>query len=235
MMSQDFVRACQETTRGQFCDPKGKEMTQAVPPKFSVSVETSEGRFTVNVERRLSPKGARRFYNLVKTKFLDNQRFYRVVPNWVVQFGVNGSPIASAVYNYRNEIPGAILRPEPVIAHNVRGAVAFSAAPHALNRTAELYINLVDNSRVLDELGYPVFGFVNEREMHVVDALFSGYGELRQICLQNSSAHREQPKVCDGPDEARIYREGNTYLEREFPRLSTITRASIVAREAPKL
>jgi len=48
--------------------------------------------------------------------------------------------------------------------------------------------------------------------MEVVDALYSGYGE--------------GPPYGAGPDQSRIQSEGNAYLQREFPRLDRINKAS---------
>ena len=96
---------------------------------------------------RTPTAGADRIFNLARLGFFTGARFYRVVPNWVVQFGVSGSPAISAVYDFRADVPGAILPTDPVVASNLRGHIAFSAAygtrfghRTAVNRTAELFI-----------------------------------------------------------------------------------------------
>ena len=46
----------------------------------------------IEVHRDWAPVGADHFYTLVKTGFYDDTRFFRVVRNFVVQFGINGDP-----------------------------------------------------------------------------------------------------------------------------------------------
>ena len=62
-------------------------------PFFRVVFATSKGHFTVEVHRNWAPKGADRFYDLVQNDFYDGARFFRVVPNFVVQWGINKDPV----------------------------------------------------------------------------------------------------------------------------------------------
>ena len=73
-------------------------------------------------------------------RYYNQNRFYRVLPNWVCQWGVNGDPSVSQLWE------GQYLPDDPVLASNTQGAVAFSAMYDATkswstNRTTELYIN----------------------------------------------------------------------------------------------
>ena len=226
----EVVSNCATTLPGaRFCNPENKEMRTHAPRHFTVEVMMSNGdSFTISVTRSWSPQGADRFFNLVRLGFLNQQRFYRVVPGWVAQFGVNGNPAASAVYNYRKNVIGACLPPEPLRRGNIEGSVAFSAAPFAVNRTAELYINLKDNRKPLDALGYTVFGVIRASDMKAIHSIYDGYGELPAICKDNSSAHPVAPIRCNGPDEFRVYEEGNEYLETHFPRLTYIVSSQVV-------
>jgi len=151
------------------------------------------------VERDLAPRGADRFYNLVKNGYYDGQRFFRVVPGFVVQWGMHGDPEVTAVW-YNARIPD-----DPVKGSNVRGTVTF-ATSGANSRTTQLFINLGDNSGNLDRQGFAPFGRVADG-MQAVDAINAEYGQR--------------------PDQGKIHANGNTYLEEKFPNLDYIKTARI--------
>jgi peptidyl-prolyl cis-trans isomerase A (cyclophilin A) len=151
------------------------------------------------VERDWAPIGADRFYTLVKTGYLNGDRFFRVVPKFVIQFGLAPDPKLTGRWRQSN------LKDDPVKENNMRGTVVFATAgPNT--RTTQLFINTNDNVR-LDGEGFAPFGRVIDG-MNVVDQIYSGYG--------------------DKPDQTRIQTEGNAYLEKEFPNLDYIKTATIV-------
>ncbi|MGH7246875.1 MAG: peptidylprolyl isomerase, partial [Pseudomonadota bacterium] len=92
------------------------------PATFRAKFETSKGDFVVEVTRELAPHGAGRFYELVKSGFYDDARFFRVLPTFMVQFGINKDPQVSALWR-EMRIPD-----DPVKESNVRGAVSFAMA-----------------------------------------------------------------------------------------------------------
>ncbi|MDQ6700241.1 MAG: peptidylprolyl isomerase [Acidobacteriota bacterium] len=174
------------------------------PPVFRVNFETTKGPFTVEVTREWSPLGADRFYDLVKQGFFTDNRFFRVLPGFIVQFGINGDPGLSKKWK------SATIDDDLVKQTNQRGYLSF-ATGGPLTRTTQLFINLADNKR-LDKVGFSPFGKVVSG-MEVVDSLYSGYGE---------GAPRGP-----GPDQARIEAEGNAYLQKDFPQLDFIKTAKI--------
>ena len=193
------------------CGTKGKEaaagsaaaVATVAPDSFQVEFQTSKGPFTVEVNRALSPHGADRFYQLVTSGYFTDVRFFRVVPNFVAQFGMSGDPAVNAKWS-KDTIPD-----EPVKESNARGTLVFAkAGPNS--RSNQFFINLVDNTR-LDAMGFPPFGHVVSG-MSVVDSLYSGYGEQ--------------------PDQSMIGAEGNKYLERAFPKLDYIKSAKVVGQAA---
>ncbi|HEY7473227.1 MAG TPA: peptidylprolyl isomerase [Gemmatimonadota bacterium] len=180
-------------------------MNQTAPETFRVRFETTAGDFVVESRRGWAPRGVDRFYNLICEGFYDEVRFFRVIEGFMAQFGIAADP-GTAPGWHRDRIED-----DPVTESNTRGRVSFATAGPG-TRTTQLFINYGDNSR-LDGQGFAPIGEVVEG-MSVVDALHAGYGE---------GAPRGR-----GPDQGRIQSEGNAYLEREFPSLDWIRRATIV-------
>ncbi len=180
-------------------------LTEQAPETFKAKVETSTGDFVIEITRAWAPKGADRFYNLVKNGFFDDVRFFRVIEGFMAQFGIHGDPAVSAVWR------GARITDDPVKESNKKGYVTFATAG-ANTRTTQLFINLVDNPR-LDGMGFAPFGRVSSG-LNVVEKIYSGYGE---------GAPRGS-----GPDQGRVQMEGNAYLMKEFPKMDYIKRATIM-------
>lgn len=183
-------------------EPGSDSASLTAPEQFRARFETSKGEFTVEVHRDWAPHGADRFYYLAKNGFYDNGRFFRVVPGFVVQFGISWSPEVSAAWKGQ-EIPD-----DPVVETNSRGRLTYAmAGPNT--RNTQVFINFADNTH-LDENGFAPFGEVVEG-MEVVDSLYAGYGRTGLT-----------------PDQKRLREEGNAYLDAEFPLLDHITRVSII-------
>ncbi len=175
-----------------------------VPGVYRVKFETSKGDFIVEVTKSWAPEGAERFYRLVEQRFYDDARFFRVVRDFIVQFGINGDPRVQARWR------ALTIADDPVKESNLRGSMTFAmAGPNS--RTTQVFINLRDNTR-LDKMGFAPFGRVTEG-MEVVDRLFSAYGD--------------GPPRGLGPEQSLIETQGNAYLEGKFPRLDFIKTARI--------
>ncbi len=171
---------------------------QAAPAPVKVKFETSKGAILMEVHKDWAPIGAERFLELVKSGYYNNARFFRVVPNFVVQFGLAANPAVTKKW----DVP---IKDDPVLRTNRGGSVTFATAgPNT--RTTQVFINLRTN-QMLDDQGFAPFAQVVEG-MDVVEKLYSGYGEA--------------------PDQDAITRRGNTYLEASFPKLDYIKSARIV-------
>src|ERR1700731_4130943 len=179
-------------------------LKEMAPAMYKADFDTSAGMFTIEVHRDWAPNGADRFYNLVKNGFYDNDRFFRVVTGFMVQFGINGDPKLSSVWRE------ARIKDDPVKQSNGRGTITFATAGPD-TRTTQVFINFADNS-MLDNQGFAPFGKVVSG-MNVVDALYADYGE---------GAPRGR-----GPAQDRIQREGNAYLTAEFANMDYIKKATI--------
>jgi peptidyl-prolyl cis-trans isomerase A (cyclophilin A) len=176
------------------------------PAVFDAKFTTTKGDFVVEVTRAWSPRGADRFYNLVKYHYFDGTAFFRVMQGFVAQFGISSQPDVSQAWE------NAKITDDPVTQSNTRGMLTFATAgPNT--RTTQVFINLNDNSNPLDGMGFSPFGKVTSG-MEVVDKLHSEYGD--------------GPPDGSGPDQGRIQREGKAYLEKSFPLLDTIKTAVIV-------
>jgi len=180
-------------------------LNQQAPATYKAKFDTSKGPFVVEVNRDWAPNGADRFYNLVSNGFYDNARFFRVIDGFMVQFGINGDPNLSAVWRNAN------IKDDPVKQSNARGTITFATAgPNT--RTTQVFINFGDNAG-LDGQGFSPFGKVVSG-MEVVDSLYNGYGE--------GAPHG------NGPDQGGIQQYGNAYLQKQFPKLDYIEKATIV-------
>ena len=175
------------------------------PKEFKAKFATSKGEFVVEVHRAWSPKGADRFYNLVKNGYFDGVGFFRVVAGFMVQFGISGTPEINGKWRE------AKIGDDPAAGQsNTRGMVSFATAgPNT--RTTQIFINFGNNGR-LDGMGFTPFGKV-AKGMEVVDALYSGYGE-------GAPGGR-------GPNQGILNERGNAYLKSDFPQLDYVTKATI--------
>jgi peptidyl-prolyl cis-trans isomerase A (cyclophilin A) len=182
--------------------------TAQAPEVFLAEFTTTKGAFAVEVHRAWAPHGADRFYNLVKLGFFDDTRFFRAIPDFMVQFGIPGDPAVAAKWRV------ATLADDPVTQSNLRGFMSFAQTGRPDSRTTQVFICFENHPR-LDGSGFAPFAKV-ARGMEVVDDLYKGYGE---------GAPNGQ-----GPDQNRIQTEGNAYLDRDFPKLDRILRTRIVER-----
>lgn len=175
---------------------------------FRVKFETTAGDFLVEVHREWAPVGAQRFYELIEDGFYNDCRFFRVVPGFVVQFGINGTPAKHRKWDRK-------ISDDKVVQSNRKGTLCFATSGPD-TRTTQLFINYGDNSQ-LDRMGFSVFGEVIEG-MHNIEGINPEYGEQ--------------------PQQPQIERLGNEYLERQFPEMDYIKRATFVseggAEEAAK-
>src|SRR6202049_1034873 len=68
------------------------------PDVFKAEFTTTKGNFVVEVHRDWAPIGADRFYNLVRGGFFSDAAFFRVVPNFMVQFGLSANPAVNKAW-----------------------------------------------------------------------------------------------------------------------------------------
>ncbi len=187
--------------------PQAPAIAQPVGPRgpdqYRVKVETTKGDFVIEVHREWSPYGADRFHELVTAGVYDNCKFFRAVKGFMVQFGIAADPKVSAEWKEK------FISDDPVVKSNQRGFISFAKPGMPHSRTTQVFINYDDNARRgLDEMGFSPFGKVVEG-MNIVDSIHQEYGE-------------ETTRL-----QGRIYDEGNAFLEKNFPNLDTLKKATI--------
>jgi peptidyl-prolyl cis-trans isomerase A (cyclophilin A) len=173
--------------------------TDTAPATFRALFDTSAGMFVIQVHRDWAPHGADRFFNLVKSGFYDGNRFFRVIPKFAAQWGIHGNPGVAQAWSK------ARLPPDRAWQSNSRGRVTFAMAGTPDSRTTQVFINYGNNNR-LDIDGFAPIGDVTS-SMIIVERLFSGYGEE--------------------VDQGRLTLEGQSFLDRYFPQLSYVRKATV--------
>ncbi|MDE2039428.1 MAG: peptidylprolyl isomerase [Elusimicrobia bacterium] len=181
-----------------------EKLNEKAPELYKALFHTTKGDFVVEVHRSWAPNGADRFYNLVKNGFYDDTAFFRVVPGFMVQFGVTGDPQVNAAWRQ------ASIPDDAVTQSNTAGMVTFATAgPNT--RTTQVFVNYGDNAS-LDQQGFAPFGKV-VTGFDIVQKLYGGYGDGAPFGR--------------GPDQNRLQTDGNAYLKKDFAQLDYTLKASI--------
>lgn len=180
-------------------------LNEKAPATYKVRLDTTAGPVVIDVHRDWAPLGADRFYNLVKNGFYDGVRFFRVIPGFMAQGGMNGDPAIQRIWGRAN------FPDDPVKQSNKRGFVTFAKTAAPNSRSTQIFINYGDNAN-LDSQGFAPFGQVTSG-MDAVDK-FEAYKNV--------------------PDQGMITAEGNAYLQKDYPKLAVIKKATIEPAAAPK-
>ena len=180
-----------------------------VPEVFRVTFETTAGDFVVEAHRDWAPHGVDRFHELLRMRYFNESRFYRVVPGFIAQFGVHRD------YEVHGRWRNLLIVDDPPKEKNLRGTLSF-AKSDPNTRATEIFINLADNA-ALDEQSFVPFAKI-VGGLEVIDKIYSGYGEMRP-----------EGKFID-PD--RVEDQANAYLASRFPKLDYIKRTQILAPDA---
>lgn len=165
------------------------------------------GQFIMEVHTAWAPLGAQRFYELISAEYYEDTIFYRVVPDFVVQWGFPYDPEWHETLPFNVSIPD-----DPVLQSNVRGMVSF-ATQGPDTRTTHVFINYANNSH-LDDMGFAPFAKIVEGMDDVVDKihipsmefeeLYNGLDEYGSVfALDNNVTAtamvvKEVPVPCDG-------------------------------------
>ena len=185
---------------------KEKWLEKEAPATFKARFETTQGSFDIEANREWSPKGVDRLYQLIKYGYYDDVAIYRVVPDFVAQFGIHNDSLINKSWQ-----KGIV--DEPVVQKNDAMTLAF-ARGGVETRSNQIFINLKDNYR-LDELtysgvsGFPVVAKVIEGKENVMK-FYSGYGDKL------------------GRQQEKINKNGNTFLRKNYPKVDYIITAYLI-------
>ncbi len=186
---------------------RGNSTPRPAPDSFTVAMETRTGPVTMMIRRHWAPIGVDRLHHLLQERYYDQARFFRIEPGFVVQWGLAADSAMTARFK---SLP---LQDDSMVASNRRGTISFARSVRN-SRTAQLFINLGDNSRLdLDSgFGFPPIGEVLTG-LAVVEAFTAEYRQARPGISQDS-----------------ISRQGNAYLARQYPNLDWIKTMRVTKR-----
>jgi peptidyl-prolyl cis-trans isomerase A (cyclophilin A) len=177
-------------------------LTAKAPDEFKVKFDTTKGVVLLTLHREWAPKGVDRFYNMTRNGFFNGVRFFRVIPNFMAQFGVNGDPAVNEAWE-----KARLMDDPPNGKSNVRGIITYGTTGQPNSRGTQLFINYKDNS-FLDKQGFVPIGEVVEG-MEVVDMLNAEYGSAPQN------------------EQGTLVSQGNKYMQSKYPKLDYIKTATV--------
>lgn len=183
------------------CSPKvfkEKWTKEKAPEVFRAKFETTQGDFVIVAKREWSPQGVDRLYQLIKNGFYEDMAIFRVVPNFVAQFGIHNDSVVNQGWR---KFP---LDDEPVILKNDSMNISFARAGKR-TRSHQIYINLKNNNRLDTYEGGGVKGFPGIAKvisgMENVLKFHDGYGDklgMRQDSIQkfgNKFIRKNYPEI----------------------------------------
>jgi peptidyl-prolyl cis-trans isomerase A (cyclophilin A) len=168
------------------------------PDRFEVSWITTAGNLKIRLEvvREWSPLGVDHFYQLVLDNYFNCAAFFRVVPGFVVQFGLASEPMQTEKWNTE-------ILDDPVIQSNLYGYVSFAQTGEPNSRGSQIFINIADNPR-LDGLGFAPFAKV-----------IWGMDDVENI-------YNPMPFDSMGLDQDKVRTLGNDWILTEYPDVDII-------------
>lgn len=193
--------------RAMLEDPDHEGNKQKAPDVFTVRFHTTRGDFIVEAHRSWAPNGVDRFYSLVQNRYYEGCCFFRIVPDFLAQWGTHTEAMIEKKWSRSDFLD------DPDQQKNTRGMISYGLRGKN-TRTTHLIINYKDNSKHIDPSGAPPIAKVIEG-MAVVDQLYAGYGDMREF-------------GGNAPDSGKIVSEGIAYLKREYPKIDYIITTRII-------
>ena len=183
-----------------------KWLDKKAPETFKARFETTQGNFDIEAKRVWSPKGVDRLYQLIKYGYYDDVVIYRVVHNFVAQFGIHNDSIINSSWREGIEDEPVILKNDAMTISFARGAVK--------TRSNQIFINLKDNNR-LDTadysgvVGFPAVAKITAGKDNVLK-FYDGYGDKL------------------GTQQGKINKFGNAFLREKYPKVDYIIKAYFI-------
>ena len=184
---------------------KEKWTNKHAPEQFKARFETTQGNFDIIAHRDWSPQGVDRLYQLIKNNFYTDIAVFRVIPKFVVQFGIQNDTILN------NSWKKYKILDEPVLQHNDSMAISF-ARSGIKTRSTQIFINL-KNNRHLDTVSYNGV---------------TGFPVIAKITKRMENVHKFYNTQDNVPNQDSIQKYGNSYIKRKYPKIDFIKKAYIV-------
>lgn len=158
---------------------------------------TSKGDVMMELHRSWSPIGYDRAVELMERKFYDGSHFYRVVPNFLVQFGITYSTNVDLKHFANTPIPDDPQLNPPIPFHE--GTISYAGSGDN-SRTSQLFIAYADSKTLGTQKWETPIGKVIDGMQNVKN--FYSYGDM--------------PPWGQGPVQGKIH-SGRSYIEDNFP------------------
>mmetsp|Transcript_31740 Transcript_31740/g.62378 ORF Transcript_31740/g.62378 Transcript_31740/m.62378 type:complete len:209 (+) Transcript_31740:54-680(+) len=173
-----------------------------------VSCDTTQGQLDLEINRDWSPNGADHFLELVEKGWFTDIAFYRAVPNFLVQFGINTDEAMKRQFEDQT-IPDDPPQNVPF----QRGTLSYAGAG-ANSRTNQVFISYGSNDGLGKAPWETPIGNVAKQSMGVLDDIYTGYGDM--------------PPWGQGPSPSEIKQQGNSYIRESFPKVDFINTCRVV-------
>jgi cyclophilin family peptidyl-prolyl cis-trans isomerase len=175
----------------------------------TVKCHTTAGDLTIEVFPGWSPIGAKRFLDLINDQFFTDIALYRSVENFLTQFGISDQQ--SKKHWHGKQLPDDPNLHIPI----TRGYMSF-AGGGANTRSTQVFISYADLSGFLGKEPWetPFARVVGQESDDTLTKLYKGYGDI--------------PPFGPGPNQGRLFNEGNQYIRNDFPLVSFIKECHVV-------
>ncbi|KAL7462080.1 hypothetical protein ACHAXS_002481 [Conticribra weissflogii] len=175
-----------------------------------ITCTTSAGPLKMHFHKSWSPNGYERATSLFEKGYYDHSHFFRVVPHFLVQFGIGYTQDGELKRFSQSSIEDDPKRADLMPFRD--GYVSFAGSgPNS--RTSQLFI-AYDRAQNLGTSPWETpFGEVVEGTQETVRKLYSGYGDM--------------PPWGKGPEQGPIHSRGASYIEEDFPLLDKFETCSV--------
>lgn len=154
----------------------------------------TEGTINISVDKSLAPYASAAFLDLVSSKHFDGNYIFRVVPGFIVQWGIESPRNGSS----KTKFIKANIDPPPSQhdprRSNVRGTLNFVGGNSA---TGQVYVNKSDNKYLDKEKGSLPFASLDKESMKIIDSVYDKYkqGSGQVKALNNDEVDKQFPNM----------------------------------------
>lgn len=182
-------------------------------PTALVRCETTAGTVTLELIKSWSPIGVDRATELFKSNFFDDSHFFRVVPGFLVQFGISYTKDKELQSFSRKNIPDDPQLDPPI---KFREGIVSYAGSGPNTRSSQMFISYGSSPSLGTQVWETPIGRVAEG-METVRKFNSDYGDM--------------PPWGKGPEQHKVHNQGASYIEKEYPLLDKFLTCTVEEHE----